>query len=62
MYTGRLNRRYGLADLLEAFSGMDMASLQLWICGSGEMENEVRAAAQSDRRIRFSGFSPTARS
>lgn len=58
MYTGRLNRRYGLADLLEAFSGMDMAGLQLWICGSGEMEDEVRAAAQSDRRIRFFGFQP----
>lgn len=58
LYSGRLNARYGLGDLLEAFTQLENASAELWICGNGEMEPEIQAAAQHDRRIRFFGFLP----
>ena len=30
----------------------------MWLCGSGEMEEEIRAYAAQDSRIRFFGFLP----
>ena len=32
--------------------------IELWLCGSGEMEEEIRAYAAQDPRIRFFGFLP----
>lgn len=55
-YSGRLNARYGVQELLDAFSMLDDEDLALWICGSGEMERAVQDAAAKDRRIRFLGF------
>lgn len=58
LYSGRLNARYGIGNLLDAFSMLDDGEAELWICGGGEMETEIRAAAERDRRIRFFGFLP----
>ncbi len=56
LYTGRLNRRYGLELLLDAMELLDEPDIALWLCGSGEMEEEIRARARQDPRIRFFGF------
>lgn len=56
LYSGRLNGRYGIQNLLDAFSMLEDDSLELWICGSGEMEQTIRDAAKRDGRIRFFGF------
>lgn len=56
MYSGRLNERYGLKNLLDAFSKLSDDDIELHICGSGEMEAAVRSAAEKDGRIRFLGF------
>ena len=58
LYTGRLNRRYGLEMLLTAVRGLDDPDIALWLCGSGEMEEEIRAYAEEDERIKFFGFLP----
>lgn len=58
LYTGRLNERYGIGLLLEAFSMLEDPAAELWICGTGEMEPRIRSAAQSDPRIRYFGFLP----
>lgn len=58
LYTGRLNECYGLGELLEAFRALADETAQLWICGSGEMEPQIRAAARADSRIQFRGFLP----
>lgn len=58
LYSGRLNARYGLKDLLMAFAQLQDDSAELWICGNGEMEQQIRAAARRDERIRFFGFLP----
>lgn len=56
MYSGRLNERYGLKNLLDAFSKLSDDDIELHICGSGEMETAVRSAAEKDGRIKFLGF------
>ncbi len=58
LYSGRLNTRYGIADLLEAFAQLQDNTAELWLCGNGEMEPTIRTAAQQDTRIRFFGFLP----
>ncbi len=58
LYTGRLNRRYGLELLLQAVKEWQDTDVELWLCGSGEMEEEIRSYAAQDPRIRFFGFLP----
>lgn len=58
LYTGRLNRRYGLELLLQAMKELKDPNIELWLCGSGEMEDEIRMCAAQDPRIRFFGFLP----
>lgn len=58
LYTGRLNRRYGLELLLRAMEGLQDTDVELWLCGSGEMTEEIRSYAEQDPRIRFFGFLP----
>ena len=58
LYTGRLNRRYGLEYLLNAMKKLDDPDIELWLCGSGEMEEEIKAYAKVDSRIKFFGFLP----
>lgn len=58
LYTGRLNRRYGLLNLLDAMDRIPDSDIELWICGSGELEDEIRTRARKDSRVRFLGFVP----
>ena len=58
LYTGRLNRRYGLELLLQAMKELQDPDIELWLCGSGEMAEEIRSYAAQDPRIRFFGFLP----
>lgn len=58
LYTGRLNRRYGLELLLRAMKELPDPDIELWLCGSGEMEKEIHTYAEQDSRIRFFGFLP----
>ena len=58
LYTGRLNRRYGLKYLLDAMENIDDSDIELWLCGSGEMEEEIKIRAKEDTRIKFFGFLP----
>jgi len=61
MYAGGLIRAYGLELLLETIRLVQDARFQFWIAGKGEVENEVRAAAAKDPRIRYLGFVEPAR-
>lgn len=55
LYTGVIARRYGIGDLLEAFAGLTDPDLELWICGEGDGQALVEAAARRDPRIRYAG-------
>ncbi|MGC4153892.1 MAG: glycosyltransferase [Propionicimonas sp.] len=58
LYSGTLNRRYGVLRLCEAFRLLPDSSLRLVLCGSGDAEEEVRKHAEEDRRIIFKGQIP----
>ena len=54
LYTGTLNRELGVGELLRAFE--QTPEIQLWLCGRGDMENEVRRSAETHSNIRYFGF------
>lgn len=58
LYCGRLNEKYGLRTLLEAFTQMNNSDYQLWLCGSGEMEDEIKRQADVNSKIKYLGLLP----
>lgn len=56
LYSGTLHRRYGILNLLKAFSMIEDPDAQLWICGDGDSAPDVVAAANKDMRIKYFGF------
>lgn len=55
LYTGTLAKRYGVMNLVSAFSKLRDDSIELWICGDGDAREEIALAAISDPRILFFG-------
>jgi len=55
LYTGTLNYRFGIANLLEAFSQMTDCDVKLMICGFGEAEALIREKRKTDKRIIYLG-------
>lgn len=56
LYTGTLRQIFGVMNLLEAFEIGKFTNTELWICGSGEAENDVRKCAQRNSRIKYLGL------
>jgi glycosyltransferase involved in cell wall biosynthesis len=54
LYAGRLDATKGIRELLEAFTLLESGAT-LRIAGDGELEHEVRAAAERDDRIEYVG-------
>jgi len=59
LYSGKLDRAYGIGMLLEAFMGLRDEELQLWLTGGGNAEALVRNCEKEDPRIHFFGFLPS---
>ncbi len=55
LYTGTLAKRYGVMNLVAAFSKVENDSVELWICGDGDAKEEIVSAAGSDSRIVYYG-------
>lgn len=55
LYTGTLDRRYGLPNLLEAFHKSSLIDVNLYICGAGDSKEEVLSYQQKDSRIKYFG-------
>lgn len=58
LYTGTLHRKFGILHLLEAFQMISDQDMKLVICGIGDSEAEIKAAAEKDPRICFMGQQP----
>ena len=56
LYTGTLHYQYGIKSLLEAFMLIKNNDYELWICGSGEAEDEIKKLSFEDKRVKFFGF------
>ena len=59
MYSGVLDMRYGIPELLEAFSSIKGDDYELWLTGAGNAVPLIKAMAQKDPRIKFYGFLPS---
>lgn len=55
LYTGALEKRYGLMDLVNAFIGIPTDDVELWLCGNGGAVEEIKEIASKDSRIRYHG-------
>lgn len=57
LYTGTLRKIFGVMDLVDAFERASLpAHTELWICGSGEAADEIKARSARNGRIRFLGL------
>ena len=54
LYSGNLGKRYGIIDLLEAFTRTSI-DYKLQICGVGDGVDEIKRYAEKDNRIKFLG-------
>lgn len=55
VYTGTLNEKYGVLDLVGAFKKINSEDYRLILCGSGDAENKIKQYAKSDNRIIYKG-------
>lgn len=55
LYSGSLDYRYGIINLLNAFQAIDLCDYRLWICGTGNASKQIEKYASADNRITFFG-------
>lgn len=55
MYSGGLNERYGVKDLIDAFLNIQGEEYQLWLCGDGDMVSYIKECSTLDSRIKYYG-------
>lgn len=53
LYTGTLQYRYGLGELISAFKGLDDTGIGLVVCGDGEAANEMTALQSENPMVRY---------
>lgn len=51
VYTGKLNARFGVRDLIDSFAYLDDSKYRLILCGSGDCDDYAAEAARIDARI-----------
>lgn len=56
MYAGVLNEKSGIKNLLKAFNSIKDDSLELWLFGTGDLNNYIKGETKKDNRIKFFGF------
>jgi glycosyltransferase involved in cell wall biosynthesis len=56
LYTGGLNEKYGVVNLIRSFEMLENENYRLIICGSGDAEKTIREASERDSRIIFKGL------
>ena len=61
LYSGNLNRRYGILDLLYAFELIKQPEYRLLFCGSGNTVDEIKRIAENDTRVQYLGILPRER-
>lgn len=55
-YGGHLDRRYGIIDLIEAFTQIKRDDYRLLICGKGDSIETIKEYSQKDSRIKYLGL------
>lgn len=55
VYTGKINQKFGVRDLIDAFGLIEDPDCRLVLCGRGDCDNYAAEAAAKDRRIMVLG-------
>ncbi|MBQ9096926.1 MAG: glycosyltransferase [Clostridia bacterium] len=55
-YAGSLRYVFGIKTLLDGFCMTTNEDYELWLCGRGDAEEEIKELAEKDKRIKFFGF------
>lgn len=55
VYTGTLAQKYGVVDLVDAFTKVEGNDLRLIICGAGDGKEHILEVAKKDSRIQYLG-------
>lgn len=58
MYSGVLDLRYGIKELLDAFAELPQ-NYELWLTGNGNAVPLIEERAKDDNRIKYFGYLPT---
>ena len=56
LYTGTLNYKFGIMNLIYGFMSILEPGYELWICGAGEAEDDIKNYSNYDKRIKFWGY------
>lgn len=56
LYTGSLEKKYGILDLVNAFMTIKKDDYRLIICGEGEAKKDIIMLAKIDKRIIYKGM------
>lgn len=59
MYSGKLEKEYGIDMLLNAFMKIQGSEYELWLTGGGNSEEYIKECVKKDSRIKFYGFLPS---
>ena len=59
MYSGKLDKQYGIKILLDAFMCIQEPDIELWLTGGGNAEKYIQECAKKDKRIKYYGFLPS---
>ena len=57
LYTGKIEKWFGLYDLLSAFTRIDGNDYELWLCGNGDL-SMISEFTSKDDRIKYLGMMP----
>ena len=57
-YTGTMNSRYGVVDLVNDFMEIDDPDMELVLCGDGDAASYAKSAQKLDSRISYLGVLP----
>ncbi len=55
VYTGKLNEKFGVRNLVDEFMKLENSTYRLVLCGKGDSEDYINEKAKEDPRIRFLG-------
>lgn len=57
-YSGTILKEYGIMNLVQAFQMLNLKSVELWICGSGDTVDDIKEASKKTPAIKYLGILP----
>ena len=56
LYTGNLNRVFGIETLLDAYFKLPEDFAELWIAGAGDMQEELEELSKKNKNVKYFGY------